>query len=71
MGPGGQQQQRQKREQKAEAEAAVRCGRCSRRLLLFLSSRFPSIDESDSRQSTRRRKDYKGGIKRKRQKMGV
>lgn len=44
----------------AEAEAAVRCGRCSRRLLLFLSSRFPSIDKSDSRDSTRREKDYKG-----------
>lgn len=58
----------------AEAEAvgcgAVRCGRCSRRLW-FLSSRFPSIDKSDSRQSTRRGKGLQWGIKRKCQKMGV
>lgn len=32
----------------------------SEALLLLLSSRFPSIDESDSRQSTRMEKDYKG-----------
>jgi isopentenyl phosphate kinase len=49
----------------------VRCGRCSRRLL-FLSSRFPSIGKSDSRQTVNKEggKDYNGGIKRKCQKMG-
>lgn len=68
MGPGGQQ--KQEREQKLRLR--LRCGRCSRMLLAV----DPIVEVSVNRQErqlifNKEGKGLQGGIKRKRQKMGV